>query len=321
MSPHEFMAANSPEPLLALPAPNFRLDRDCLASELSDPASNHERSCWSDLLLSKQCNDLEDPEGLYASINSKKTDSDNTIQINFDRCKTEFKLLALTHHPDKTSDPAKNQKFLDAKEVYEFQQEAFKILHTMISNESGTSYPDRFKYDQKGEELRKEFTAEFEKVYPDLSFAQRAEQILDAKSREDIYAKKRATEDENKGLSGLDAVKATWKKTGHQDNWSRYCVWKALQDGYTQADIARHIRITVYNGKKEKFAGVKMGDKIYKRIHGSVQRIHKASKEPDFRAVMGSLVGRGAKQSAMDSKSIKVGARGRKVSCMTKQVC
>ena len=171
MSLHDFMAANSPEPLLTLPATHFCVGRDYLANQLSDPAGEREKTCWSDLLLPKQCQNLGDPGGLYALVNSKKADSDDDLQSFFEKCNTVFKLLALTHHLDKTLDQEKIRKFMEAKDKYKRQQDAFKILHSM--DEGETLYQKRFDYDQQSEALQEKFAKEFKNTYLDLTMAER----------------------------------------------------------------------------------------------------------------------------------------------------
>ena len=300
-----------PGPMLALEAPNYRTGRCELASTLEDPADEDEKSCWVDVAIllpsTLQCEDLEDPDGHYKALGCTKTSSDEEIAASFKKVGREFRELARHNHTDKTSDKAKNEIFFQAKEKHERQKRAHDVLGTL--NILGTAYPDRVNYDRRGEGLRKKFKEEFDKSNPEMTFADKANEIDEEKKRQEVYAKGQATRAKFKQASTMERVIKSWNKQGHQDNIARVAVRDALQEGKTRSQVAHAIRLELFSSKKEPWDGVHRNDSKFKAIYGTLGRIVDAlnkgtlrkytSNEPEW-------------STAMKSKSIKPGARGRR---------
>ena len=113
--------ANNAEPLLCLPASDYRVDRCFLSETLLDEADNAEKICWGEKLLStnSQCEDLKDPKGYYKVPGCPKTTSSKGIATAFQTMNTNFTARTQTHHPDKTSDREKIAHFHHDKNTYE----------------------------------------------------------------------------------------------------------------------------------------------------------------------------------------------------------
>ena len=122
---------------------------------------------------------------------------DDDMTVAFKKASAGFKEMARTHHPDRTNDKEKIDFFQQAKEVYEKQNEANKILNT-LDTYNGTAYPDLVKYGRNGENLRRRFYEEFDKAYPRTKFAGRSKEINEANEHAEIFAKDQATYNANK---------------------------------------------------------------------------------------------------------------------------
>lgn len=145
----------------------------------------------------------------------------------------------------------------------------------------------------------------------EFDFSDQAKEVTETetKKREEIFAKGQATRSKNEELPPLDAVVNAWRKKGQQDNCSRLCVCKALTDGHSVSGIARTIRLDVYSTMEAPWNGVGTGDKKFRSILASIIRIKAAMKNGKMEDVMNDP----SCHSSMRSKSVKPGARGRKV--------
>ena len=151
--------------ILTLPPSEYRVDRCFLSETLSDSAGESENICWKEKALPKEIyfHYLEDLKGNYLVIGCKKRSSDEIVASEFHLVSKDYKNIARTHHPDKTSDTAMHYVFEKAKDTYEKQKQAFGVLGTLDTYE-GTAYPDRVNLDRLGEDLRKKFRAGFAKT-------------------------------------------------------------------------------------------------------------------------------------------------------------
>ena len=315
--------AENTAPFLSLPASDYRVDRCFLSETLLDKAEDAEKICWSDNLIptDSQYKDLEDPKGYYKVLGCSKTTSSKGIATAFQTMKIKYTYCARSHHPDKTSDKEKIARFHRSKDTYELQKAALQVLGTMKS--VGNAYPDRVNYDREGEGLREKFRVEFCKIYPDSSFAIRAEAIADEESRQAIFDKGQATRQKFKDDEGgsLDEVARAWVRQGQQNNESRLCVHHATLIGsHSTSEIARYVRLIIYNTLKNPWDGVAHTDKKYKQIHATITRIKKGIKNGNMDAVINGGGRNGKGGSGLKSKSMKAGTRGRKVLDQKKKV-
>jgi len=156
--------------------------------------------------------------------------------------------------------------------MYEKQCKAFEVLGT---REEDGSYHLRFEYDKKGECPREEFGQRFTENYPNLTFAQCAENMSNTKTSEDISKKIIDSRSRNKNLPPLESIAKTWKVTGQQTNACRLSIVSAMADyNFSRAEIARFICREIYSSPKNPWNGVAKDDHIYKRIYSTVDRIH-----------------------------------------------
>ena len=105
----------------------------------------------------------------------------------------------------------------------------------------------------------------------------------------------------------LDLIVKLWSTTGHQNNLLRINVCNALRDGCTKAKIARAVRTCVFGP----WDGVGKTDATYKKIKSTLLRIHNDMRNGKFDGLDG-VKNNEEYQKALSSKSVKVGARGRK---------
>ena len=239
--------------LLALPASNFRATRCWLSQNLKDPASDAEKECWKDKLLSEklQVDDLDDAGGYYKSLGCSKVSSDYDIKQAFRQATVDFKEIARRHHPDKrASGDVESQRLFDnAKTKFDFQKQAMDVIGTPGAPDPalGIGYPERVKYDRECEALREKFASAFKTAYSNLSFADRAAQRAKESERASVYAKKVETEVKNKSLSNLERLLQVWEKHGQQTNRVRQCFMDAVSyDNLSLSDIARKVRLKAY---------------------------------------------------------------------------
>jgi hypothetical protein len=143
-----------------------------LSKVLLDSAETDEKTCQAadDLLPKsakcKDCRNLEDHWEIYRQLgkNLSKTPSQDAVNNGIRDIKAEWPNSALRTHSDKTADPQKHEKFLDAKECYQHKKKAFFLGEK--DGESG-GYAERVRYDKEGEQLRAEREIEFMEAYPD----------------------------------------------------------------------------------------------------------------------------------------------------------
>lgn len=109
----------------------------------------------------------------------------------------------------------------------------------------------------------------------------------------------------------LDGIVRLWSTTGHQNNLLRITVCNALRAGYTKAKIARAVRTRAFGP----WEGVGKVDPIYKKIKSTLLRIHNDMRNGKFDDLDGAQ-NQEEYRKVLTSKSVKVGARGRK--CGTK---
>ena len=298
---------------LALPAPpDWRTLRCDSASSLSDPASDNERHCWNKLLLSpslrkeirddKPWSDMEDPMGYYEALDLNKTSSDDNLISSFQKVKATFHDVARTRHPDKSDDPSDHEKFNTAKEKYEKAKQAFEAL----GGDKGT-FKERVQYDMLGERLRHAFKMSFDEKY-NCSFDEHARQIFLQEKREQEFAKRKETCSDRQNESPLEKVVREWKVAGQQTNAVRLYVKQCLADGHAQADIARAIRRERYTGGWD---GVARNDSHYAKIKSTLGRISASVKNGRLDH-LGDQKGN-VNRSALNSKSVVPGSRGKKV--------
>ena len=105
----------------------------------------------------------------------------------------------------------------------------------------------------------------------------------------------------------LNDIVSLWSTTGHQNNLLRINVCNALRAGYTKAKIGRAVRVRAFGP----WNGVGKSDLIYKKIKSTLLRIHNDMREGKFDD-LNNAQNSEEYQKAMASKSVKVGARGRK---------
>ena len=104
----------------------------------------------------------------------------------------------------------------------------------------------------------------------------------------------------------LDLIVKLWSTTGHQNNLLRINVCNALRDGCTKAKIARTVRTRVFGP----WDGVGKSDATYKKIKSTLLRIHNDMRSGKFDGL--EVKNNEEYQKVLSSKSVKVGARGRK---------
>ena len=142
-----------------------------------------------------------------------------------------------------------------------------------------------------------------------LSVKDRASQIRDRLKKDGIYEKRSANLKMNASLPILTKSSKKFKRKGQQDVGLRVLMWEAIQLEYTNTDIALEIRRYTFRG--EYFDDTKRSnDKTYQNIMKKVSKYRKEYTEGKLDNVL-QLEGR-AKKEAMKSKTISVGARGRK---------
>lgn len=105
----------------------------------------------------------------------------------------------------------------------------------------------------------------------------------------------------------LDLIVKLWSTTGHQNNLLRINVCNALRDGCTKAKIARAVRTRVFGP----WDGVGKSDATYKKIKSTLLRIHNDLRNGKFDGLDG-VKNNEEYQKVLSSKSVKLGARGRK---------
>jgi hypothetical protein len=108
---------------------------------------------------------------------------------------------------------------------------------------------------------------EFMEAYPDHSFSKRAEEIVQARKRHDLYVTIQQSRAESRDASGLERIEKSWTAKGQQNMYCKVAIWEALSgtNGLTKqtpASIARYIRLHVYVSKKNPWDGIAKGDKI-----------------------------------------------------------
>ena len=137
----------------------------------------------------------------------------------------------------------------------------------------------------------------------------RASQIRDRLKKDGIYKKRSANLKMNASLPILTKISKKFKRKGQQDVGLKVLMSGAFQSGYTNTDIALEIRRYTFRG--EYFDETKRSqDKTYQNIMKKVSKYRKEYTQGELDNVL-QLEGR-AKREAMKSKTIKVGARGRK---------
>ena len=110
----------------------WRANRCLLSSDLTDPATEDEKSTWDcDLVPAlAQCEHLEDCCRYYTTLGCTKCSSDLDIAKFYARLKKKFRRTALTGHPDKTKDKKLNAKFQRASSKFDLVQKAYDVLGT-----------------------------------------------------------------------------------------------------------------------------------------------------------------------------------------------
>ena len=239
----------------ALPPSDYRVGRCFLSVNLSDPATDDERLCWTldNILLPKELHgkDLEDYKGYYNVLGCSKSSSDDEIKAAYKAKHKIYLEVALVNHPDKTRDSAKHLVHEQARGLWVKQKEAYETLGSL--NVAGNAFADRVNYDLKGESYRKSFSEAFQQKFESETFDTKAAEIRVEIERAEIFAKGHATRKRKKeeSVPFLDRVARDWKKTGQQDNKSRVSVHNALMAGYSKSVIAREVRLQVYSTTKE----------------------------------------------------------------------
>ena len=111
--PKPTTVTNIVAPILTLPPSDYRVDRYFLSETLSDSTGESEKVCWREKALPKEIDfhDLEYSKGHYLVIGCKKSSSDKTVASAFHLVSKDYKNIARTHHPDKTSDTAMHSVF------------------------------------------------------------------------------------------------------------------------------------------------------------------------------------------------------------------
>ena len=224
--------------------------------------------------------------------------------------------FSVTHHPDKAGgDEEKLAAYATANEQHALVKEAFDAVGN--KNDEG-EFEDRVKYDREGEALRAAFLAEFEKVHQGKTFADRCAETDEELKRAEIYKKAAVTREKAKDLSHIDRVLKSWESNGQQYNACRKAILDAIYDGdVPQADIIRAVRLHVYSTKNNPWDGVARKDKICEKIRAVIKRTMEGEKA---RLDAGLCSIRELTGKDLRSKSMMIGARGRKVLSPVKKV-
>ena len=123
-----------------------------------------------------------------------------------------------------------------------------------------------------------------------------------------MFHKATETKFANIELPVVNKIVNHWQKSDHQINTVRMLVVEALINNLTKSDIAQIIRFKLFSLNISPWDGVATGDAKYNQIYYTLHRINVLLKEGKLEPHVDPLP-----SSEHSSKTVKVGARGRKV--------